>query len=91
MVGLPVVLSTGGAIEDDVIKAWVLLRAHSNAILHCTSLYPCPPEHLNLQAIKTLRARLPDTVIGFSDHQDGIDLAAVAYMRGARIFENPPT
>ncbi len=85
--GLPTILSTGGATENDVIKAWALARHLQHAVLHCTSLYPCPPERLNLQAIESLRARLPDSVIGFSDHQDGIDLAAVAFMCGARIFE----
>ena len=37
--------------------------------------------------ITTLRERYPDLVIGLSDHQDGISMALVAYMLGARVIE----
>ena len=37
--------------------------------------------------IETLRKRYPELVIGLSDHQNGIALALVAYMLGARVFE----
>ena len=42
---------------------------------------------MNLRVIETMRCQFPDTVIGLSDHQDGIALAPVAYALGARIFE----
>ncbi len=83
---IPKVASTGGATMDDV-DGLVSIIDSPLAILHCTSLYPCPSEKLNLKAIRDLYYAFPLTVIGFSDHQDGIDLAAVAYMCGARIFE----
>jgi N-acetylneuraminate synthase/sialic acid synthase len=35
----------------------------------------------------TLRARFPQLVIGLSDHQNGIAMALVAYMLGARVIE----
>ena len=86
---LPSIISTGGATVEDVweFRNWEDIRTSHQAVLHCTSLYPCPADKLNLRAIKTLRSKLPASVIGFSDHQDGIDMAAVAYMLGARIFE----
>ena len=37
--------------------------------------------------ITTLRERYPELVIGLSDHQDGIAMAPVAYMLGARVIE----
>ena len=37
--------------------------------------------------ITTLRDRYPDVVIGLSDHEDGISMALVAYMLGARVIE----
>ena len=37
--------------------------------------------------ITTLRERYPELVIGLSDHQDGIAMALVAYMLGARVIE----
>ncbi len=87
MVNLPIILSTGGATIETLVSVWARVREREHAFLHCTSLYPCPPEKLNLQAITAMREHLTLSVIGFSDHQDGIDLAAVAFMCGARIFE----
>jgi N-acetylneuraminate synthase/sialic acid synthase len=37
--------------------------------------------------ITTLRERFPELVIGLSDHQNGIAMAVVAYMLGARVIE----
>jgi N-acetylneuraminate synthase/sialic acid synthase len=37
--------------------------------------------------ITTLRERFPGLVIGLSDHQNGIAMALVAYMLGARVIE----
>jgi sialic acid synthase len=37
--------------------------------------------------ITALRERYPDLVIGLSDHHNGIAMAPVAYMLGARAFE----
>lgn len=37
--------------------------------------------------IATLRERYPEHVIGLSDHQDGIAMAPVAFMLGARVVE----
>ena len=37
--------------------------------------------------IPTLRERYPELVIGLSDHHNGIAMAPVAYMLGARVFE----
>src|SRR6266545_3833294 len=56
-------------------------------ILQCTAAYPCETEDLNLNVITTLRARYPGFVIGLSDHQNGISMALVAYMLGARVIE----
>ena len=37
--------------------------------------------------ITTYRERYPELVVGLSDHQDGIAMAPVAYMLGARVIE----
>jgi N-acetylneuraminate synthase/sialic acid synthase len=44
-------------------------------------------EELELGVITTYRERYPELVIGLSDHQDGIAMAPVAYMLGARVIE----
>ena len=56
-------------------------------MLQCTAAYPADREDLNLNVITTLRERFPELVIGLSDHQNGIAMALVAYMLGARVIE----
>src|SRR5947199_10437365 len=57
------------------------------AVLQCTAAYPARVEDLNLNVITTLRERFPNLAIGLSDHQNGIAMAIVAYMLGARVIE----
>jgi sialic acid synthase len=87
--GKPMLLSSGGATMDDVDRAVEAVRPLNEqlCILQCTAAYPCETEDLNLQVITTLRERYPDYVIGLSDHQNGISMALVAYMLGARVIE----
>jgi sialic acid synthase len=87
--GKPLLLSTGGASIDDIDRAVETIRPINEqlAILQCTAAYPCETEDLNLQVITTLRERYPEYVIGLSDHQNGISMALVAYMLGARVIE----
>jgi N-acetylneuraminate synthase/sialic acid synthase len=87
--GKPLLLSTGGATIDDVDRAVDAVGSINDqfCVLQCTAAYPAAVEELNLQVIATLRDRYPDTVIGLSDHQDGIAMSLVAYMVGARVIE----
>jgi sialic acid synthase len=87
--GKPMLLSTGGATLEDLDRALaaVLPSNEQVCVLQCTAAYPCETEDLNLQVITTLRERYPDLVIGLSDHQNGISMALVAYMLGARVIE----
>jgi sialic acid synthase len=87
--GKPLLLSTGGASIEDVDRAVETIRPINErlGILQCTAAYPCETEDLNLQVITTLRERYPEFVIGLSDHQNGISMALVAYMLGARVIE----
>ena len=88
-VGKPILVSTGGATMEDVERAVdAILPYNQNvSVLQCTASYPVDPEHMNLKVIETYRERFPDLVIGLSDHQNGIAMAPVAYVLGARIFE----
>lgn len=87
--GKPVIISTGGSTMEDVERAQEAFTRHNDqlAILQCTASYPTPAEETNLQVVTTLRERFPDHVIGLSDHFNGISMAVVAYMLGARIVE----
>jgi sialic acid synthase len=87
--GKPVIVSTGGATIEDVDRAVDVVGATGAplCLLQCTAAYPASVEDLNLQVIATLRDRYPETVVGLSDHQDGIAMSLVAYMLGARVIE----
>ncbi len=87
--GKPIVLSTGGATLEDVDRAVAAILPLNTqlCVLQCTAAYPVEVEELNLNVITTLRERYPEVVIGLSDHQNGISMALVAYMLGARVTE----
>ncbi|MGZ8794711.1 MAG: N-acetylneuraminate synthase family protein, partial [Gaiellaceae bacterium] len=84
--GKPMILSTGGAELADVDRAVEAILALNDqlCVLQCTAAYPADTDDLNLNVITSLRERFPDLVIGLSDHQNGIAMALVAYMLGAR-------
>ncbi|HEY9480129.1 MAG TPA: N-acetylneuraminate synthase family protein [Gemmatimonadaceae bacterium] len=78
----PIILSTGMATLGEVERALdVLSRAGSGpvALLHCVSIYPAPPEGINLRTMETWRNSF-DVPVGYSDHTLGtaVPLGAVA-------------
>jgi len=87
--GKPMFLSTGGGTMEDIDRAvdTILPINDQLCVLQCTAAYPADVEDLNLNVITTLRERFPELVIGLSDHQNGIAMAVVAYMLGARVIE----
>lgn len=87
--GLPILLSTGMATMEEVASAVRTLKARGAAditLLHCTSLYPAPPESLNLRAMGAMADRfgLP---VGYSDHSLGDHAAIAAVALGAQVIE----
>jgi N-acetylneuraminate synthase/sialic acid synthase len=88
-IGKPMIISTGGGTMEDVQRAYdaIMPLNQQLAILQCTSSYPAEHHDLNLNVIDTFRRQFPETVIGLSDHENGIAMATAAYMLGARIVE----
>ena len=87
--GKPIFLSTGGGSFDDIKRAYknIIQINKKLIILHCTASYPVEIKDMNLNVITKLIKQYPDTTIGLSDHENGIDAASIAYMLGARVFE----
>ena len=85
----PMLISTGGGTMEDVQRAYdaVMPINPQLCIMQCTSGYPCAFEEMNLRVITTYRERFPDIVIGLSAHDNGIAMALVGYILGARIIE----
>lgn len=87
--GIPMLLSSGGASLADVDRAVQAVTSHHRnvALLQCTSSYPCADVDLHLRTIETYRSRHPQTCVGLSSHHAGTYLEPVAYALGARIVE----
>jgi sialic acid synthase len=87
--GKPVIISTGGALIDDVQRAYETLMAINPqmGILQCTAGYPASFEELDLRVIEQYRERFSGAVTGYSGHDNGIAMPVAAYVLGARIVE----
>jgi N,N'-diacetyllegionaminate synthase len=85
--GLPVVLSTGMASEEEIAQALQALRkAKSVILLHCVSNYPSQYEEMNLACMASLRQRF-ELPVGLSDHTLDNMSAVVAASLGAVMIE----
>ena len=87
--GKPIILSTGmqtiGSISSSV---QILKDAHIDfALLECTNLYPSPPEIVSLSGITELQNAFPNSLVGFSDHSIGPEMALAAVALGSCIIE----
>ena len=89
----PVVISVGGGNEKQILASVKLLQDNKikTIILHCVSEYPCEYNRLDLEKIKILKKIFPKSIIGSSDHYNGILSGPIAYLQGARVFEKHVT
>jgi N-acetylneuraminate synthase len=85
--GRPIILSTGMSTVDQIHHAISVIGLENLAIMHTTSTYPCPPEELNLNMVKTLREMFPETPIGYSGHETGLQTTYAAVVLGASLIE----
>ncbi|MGJ4950087.1 N-acetylneuraminate synthase family protein [Bradyrhizobium sp. HKCCYLS20291] len=87
--GKPVIVSTGMNSIESVRPTVDILRAANApfALLHCTNVYPTPPELVRLGAMAQLKQAFPDAVIGLSDHTTSNYTCLGAVALGASIVE----
>lgn len=87
--GKPVIISTGmNSIETVRPSVEILRKANvPYALLHCTNVYPTPPELVRLGAMSRLKEAFPDAVIGLSDHTTSNYTCLGAVALGASILE----
>ncbi len=85
----PMILSTGMNDISSIKASVETILSHGVplALLHCTSIYPAPPETMRLGAITHLKSEFPDLEIGLSDHSLGISVALGSVAVGANIVE----
>jgi sialic acid synthase SpsE len=87
--GIPLILSTGMATYGEVEDALGAVAdggGREVALLRCASLYPSPPDIMNLKAMATLREAF-GVPAGLSDHTTGIAVATGAAALGMEVLE----
>ena len=85
----PMILSTGMADMKMVQAAYSQVNQINNqiAILQCTSTYPSAFSEVHLNVLQTFMKEFPDTVIGYSGHEQGIAIPPAAVALSAKIIE----
>ena len=88
-IGKPVIISTGMNTIESIRPSVEILRKAGIpfALLHCTNVYPTPPDLVRLGAITKLREAFPDAVVGLSDHTTSNFTCLGAVALGASILE----
>ena len=84
--GRPIIVSTGMTTLDEIRDAIAFMDKDKLLIAHCTSIYPCPLEQLNLRMIQTLKDEFR-TVVGYSGHEVGLSTSYAAVVMGAAFIE----
>lgn len=89
--GRPLMISTGMSTPNEIIETVDFITGFDEnyplMIAHSTSAYPCKPEELNLNMIKTLSEMFPNTPIGYSGHETGLATTVAAVAMGATFVE----
>ena len=87
--GKPMIVSTGMNDIKSINKTVEILEKHGvpYALLHCTNVYPTPPELVRLGALNELIKHYPNAVIGLSDHTINNNACLAAVGLGASILE----
>ena len=86
----PIILSSG---LSDLSKSKELADRFNSeeievAVLHCTTMYPTPPEEVGLNIFNTIKSEMPSYVcVGLSDHSGVIAPSVIASYMGASIIE----
>lgn len=86
--GKPMIVSTGMSTEIEIRDAVRLLNDNCGKfiLLHCNSTYPAPFKDINLSYLDRLR-EIGNSLVGYSGHERGINIAIAAVTRGAKVIE----
>jgi len=87
--GKPIILSTGMNSIETIKRAVSIFCKYNTpyALLHCTNVYPTPPELVRLGALVEMQTNFPNAVIGLSDHTTTNYPSFGAISLGASIIE----
>lgn len=87
--GKPMIVSTGMNDIASVRKTVEIMESYNvpYALLHCTNIYPTPPELVRLGGMQQLQQAFPNAVIGLSDHTINNNACLAATALGASVLE----
>ena len=85
---IPIIMSTGMSTFMEIKESVNMFKDRTIGLMHATSSYPCPPEELNLNMIKTLSNEFPNHIIGYSGHETGLSTTSVAVAFGAKLLKD---
>ena len=87
--GKPMIVSTGMNNIKNIKKTVNILEKYKvkYALLHCTNVYPTPPEIVRLDCITQMKKIFKNAVIGYSDHTINNNACISAMALGASIIE----
>ena len=87
----PTIISTGLLTEKEIYKLYNYLKDKIDikklCFLHCVASYPVDPKDANISFIKRLKKKLPNIVIGYSDHTVGPYASILASSIGSMVIE----
>lgn len=85
----PVILSTGMNSIKTITPSVNLFKKYNipHILLHCTNIYPTPPELVKLDAMLEIKKKFKNTFYGLSDHTENIYCSVGAIALGAKIIE----
>lgn len=82
-------ISTGMSTMDEIEEAVSIFKESKNnnfELMHCVSTYPCKSDEVNLNIIKTLKDKF-NCDIGYSGHEEGLQVSLAAVALGATSVE----
>lgn len=87
--GKPIIMSTGMNTISSIEPSVEIFRENKNqfALLHCTNIYPTPPELVRLGGVQQLKNKFSDAIVGLSDHTTSNHTCFGAVALGASILE----
>ena len=85
----PIILSTGMNSIESIKPSVKIIRDAKIplALLHCTNIYPTPPNLVRLDCINQLKRSFPSCIVGISDHTENNYSSLGAVSLGAKIIE----
>jgi len=82
----PIILSTGMSTWEEIHHSVKVVDPDRLLLAHSTSTYPCKPEELNLEMVRTLKQEF-DCPVGYSGHEVGLQTTCAAVALGASFIE----